>query len=109
MRNPITREMPHVVIRQGHKESDYRRNDGCNPRPPFPTTYAVPRQCSDSNAGCGYKSSSSDMQMHDVVHDCRIECIQIGGSDSIQRRHSKFKTAARKVAEEKHHCITDER
>src|SRR5712692_918460 len=47
--------------------------------------------------------------MPNVVHDRRIEGIQIVPGDAVERLHAELEAAAREVAEQEHHGVADER
>ena len=45
----------------------------------------------------------------DVVHDRRIEGIQLVPGDAVERLHAELEAAAREVADQEHHRVADER
>jgi hypothetical protein len=48
-------------------------------------------------------------EVPDVVHDRRIEGIQIVSGDAVERLHAQLEANAREVAEQEHHRVADER
>jgi hypothetical protein len=109
VRDPIVLEGPAVLVGQRHPEAHHRGDHGSDPRPPFPAAHAPPGQGSHGDAGGGDEPCRGHVQVPDVVHDRRIQRVQIVPGDAVGCLHSQFKVVTREVAEQEHDRVADER
>lgn len=74
MRYPIVGErLPGPMHRQCERQPDDSGDNGGRPRPGESLAHPVPRQAGDGDPGRGDERRGGDMEVTDVVGDCRVE------------------------------------